>query len=115
MSNADGWNVAAAWWGAIVATIVAIYTIYTRRRDESVRFRVKVFREPAGIGIGEGFMTTQISVRNVGKRTTTIDKVQIEDLSSTPPTLLSSVVSEQQTTIAICPRARKSVAGLCRI
>jgi len=76
----DNITVIAAWWGAVLATILAIFEFYKRWKDESIDFSIKVsryFRLPRS----SGYVPVHVEVVNRGKRTVNIREVLIEDRS----------------------------------
>lgn len=77
-------NTLAAWWGAVVATLVAVYNIYTRFADLRVDLDVRVYHKPERAPGIQTWDVTIVEISNKGKVATTIRKVLIEDMGSSP-------------------------------
>jgi hypothetical protein len=77
------WSTAAAWWGAIVATIVGIWNVYTWHRAERVSLTVTVntgmrwLPQPDTVMLGRTMPSDKmvVSVANAGNRRTTLKTV----------------------------------------
>jgi len=85
----------ATWVGSI-ATLAALgFGLYQWRKSGQVHLSFKSFRVVSGL-MDVTWMNTKIEIYNVGKDTTTIRRVRIEDREKSPVIVWANVDSDDQ-------------------